>query len=108
MEKGWRPEDFESPIVFVWLTKTKKESLYAVHESSPAVKYHLLTSRPAPAVPGWDPHLVMIRPMENGDLVNGEWSLAYDQESSDPAVPSGDPSSRDGIQGQWTIMDLSR
>ena len=39
---GWRPEDFESPIVFVWLTKTKKESLYAVHESTSAVKYHLL------------------------------------------------------------------
>ena len=133
---GWRPEDFESPIVFVWLTKTKKESLYAVHESSPTVKYHLqrLHGDPHSCTMNQEPFSVM----ENGDsrttnccpgiqrqllvctqltkyyVANGEWrfvngerSWTCGQGSTIPATPSGVPSSRMEIQGQWTITDLS-
>ena len=105
--EGWRPEDFESPIVFVWLTKTKKESPYAVHESSSAVKYHLLRL-----------HQLLIRVctqltkhyVANGEwrLANGERSWTCGQGSTIPATPSGAPSSRGEIQGQWTIMEVYR
>ena len=39
MELVWRPEDFESPICFVWLTKQRRNN-YSVAESSFAVNSH--------------------------------------------------------------------
>ncbi|MFZ9069558.1 MAG: hypothetical protein ACO23R_19480 [bacterium] len=46
----------------------------------------------------------------NGEwrLANGERSWTCGQGSTIPATPSGVPSSRMEIQGQWTLMDLSR
>ena len=104
---GWRPEDFESPIVFVWLTKTKKESLYAVHESCSAVKYHLLVCTPAPEQ---ETMIISKAYVGNGEwrLVNGERSWTCGQESMIPATPSGVPRSRMEIRGQWTLMDFFR
>ena len=104
-DQGGDPRTSSRRLFCVWLTKTKKESLYAVHESSSAVKYHLPGTARGSLV--WC-HLI-IAYLTNGEwrIANGERHWAFGQESTNPATPSGDPSSREEIQGQWTITDLS-
>jgi|9_EtaG_2_1085328.scaffolds.fasta_scaffold10298_1 hypothetical protein len=59
MELVWRPEDFESPICFVWLTKQRRNN-YSVAETSFAVNSH--ASPDAGAKPSaWDAGLLASR-----------------------------------------------
>ena len=72
MELVWRPEDFESPICFVWLTKQRRNN-YSVAESSFAVNSH--ASPDAGAQPSPDPgaQAAGLTLMDNG-----EWGVGME------------------------------
>ena len=61
MELVWRPEDFESPICFVWLTKQRRNN-YSVAESCTAVNSHHLLTLVRNLLPG----MLVCRPHSNG------------------------------------------
>ena len=62
MELVWRPEDFESPICFVWLTKQRRNN-YSVAESCTAVNSH---ASPDAGLQLPSPDLLVCRPHSNG------------------------------------------
>ena len=67
MELVWRPEDFESPICFVWLTKQRRNN-YSVAESCFAVNCpDLLVSQPS----AWDAGLAGLTLMDDGERFVG-------------------------------------
>ena len=69
MELVWRPEDFESPICFVWLTKQRRNN-YSVAESSFAVNSH--ASPDAGAQPAaWVTGLAGLTLMDDGERFVG-------------------------------------
>ena len=66
MELVWRPEDFESPICFVWLTKQRRNN-YSVTESSFAVNSHATPDAGASQPSAWDAGLAGLTLMDNGE-----------------------------------------
>ena len=76
----WRPEDFESPICFVWLTKQRR-NIYAVAESRFAVNCPDKLSGPAPPAP-WEDRLPCLH-LPAWDAChrgNGQWKSGLDGE----------------------------